>query len=448
MLEYESVEPLETQRNNLTVSHEQALLVNVTLPTSSLPARESLAELAALAEAAGADVVGNIRQNRRRPHPATYVGSGKAKEIGERAEELEADVVIFDNDLSPAQIRELEELIACKIIDRSELILDIFAARARSRESQLQVDLAQLQYTYPRLTRMWSHLDTVVGAAGGAVGAVGGIGTRGTGEKQLEIDRRLVSKRLVSLRRQIEEIGRRKQRQVQSRRNQFTVSLVGYTNGGKSTLMNTVTGIDTFVKDQLFATLDTKTTRWNLQQNNHVLLSDTVGFVRDLPHHLVASFRATLEEALHADLLLHVLDVSHPHAEVHIETVNRVLAEIGAEKNDLLLLLNKTDKKGCESQCDTLKTLYPDAIAISANTGAGIEKLTAAVMERVAGREVLLSVRCPQGNGKIPAFLRGHGQIISEDYDDSHVIIEARLGRRLLPALKRLQGESCEIEEI
>ena len=397
-----------------------------------------------MVETAGAEIVGSIGQARRRPHPATYVGRGKAEEVGDRAKELGADVVIFDNDLSAAQIRELEEIIDHKIIDRSELILDIFATRARSHEARLQVDLAQLQYTYPRLTRMWSHLDTVVGAAGGGAGAVGGIGTRGTGEKQLEIDRRLVNKRLVALRREIKEIDSRKKREALSRRNHFTVSLVGYTNAGKSTLMNALTGSDVFVEDKLFATLDTKTARWDLQRNNHVLLSDTVGFVRDLPHHLVASFRATLEETLHADLLLHVVDVSHPHAQVHIDTVNRVLGEIGAENVDVLLLLNKSDRAGSETQGDTFGTIYPDSVMISALTGLGLDSLGAAVMDRLIGKTVLLEIQCPQSNGRIPAFLQAHGRVVSQECRGSELIIRAYLGRRQLGALRQLGPNCCE----
>ena len=253
------------------MSEEAALLVNVTLPGSALDAAESLSELGALVRAAGAEVVGQIVQRRSRINPACYVGTGKAQEIAERAQQAQANVVVFDGDLSPAQIRELEKIVDCKVLDRSEVILDIFASRARTYEAQLQVDLAQLQYTYPRLTRMWSHLDTVAGAAGaGGAGAVGGIGTRGTGEKQLEIDRRIVQRRVSALRRKIAQIDKRKQRQVRSRGDHFTVSLVGYTNAGTKTLMNTLTGSEAYVEDKLFATLDTKTRRWNVGQDNTV----------------------------------------------------------------------------------------------------------------------------------------------------------------------------------
>jgi len=437
---------LENKRNNLKVACETALLVSVKLPGSSIDSRQSISELQSLAEAAGARVAGYVCQNRRRINPSLYVGRGKAKEIAQWAKHYGANVIIFDNDLSPAQIRELEKIVNCKVLDRSELILDIFAGRARTAEARLQVELAQLEYTYPRLTRMWSHLDTVVGgAAGGAAAAVGGIGTRGPGESQLEIDRRLVQKRIAALRRQIQQIDKRKNRQVSSRKDHFTVSLVGYTNAGKSTLLNTLTGSEAYVADKLFATLDTKTTRWKLSRDMFVLLSDTVGFVRDLPHNLVASFRATLEEAIHADLLLHVVDASDPLADVQIEAVNTVLSEIECDNKDVLLLLNKIDKPGVATVRDTLLTLNPQAIAVSARTGVGVEKLVDEVTKRVIGERLYLRVCCNQGDGRAAHFLRCHGEVISEEYLDSQVILEVRLGKQQLPGLERLRPQSYEI---
>ncbi|MBN2210344.1 MAG: GTPase HflX [Sedimentisphaerales bacterium] len=425
------------------------MLVHLALPKASLGPAESLDELASLAEAAGADVVWRMYQKRRTPSAPLYVGKGKAEQIAEQAKKVDADVVIFDNDLSPAQIRELEKIINCKVIDRSELILDIFASRARTHEARLQVELAQLEYTFPRLTRMWSHLDTVVGAAGGAAGAVGGIGTRGPGEKQLEIDRRLVNKRLTVLRRELEHIDRRKQRLINSRSEHFTVSLVGYTNAGKSTLLKCLTGINVYIADQLFATLDTKTTRWNLDRDIHVLLSDTVGFVRDLPHHLVASFRATLEETLNADLLLHVVDVSHPQAEIQLHAVNRVLKEIGCNEKDILLVFNKIDRPvdhlPSRSVRDTLMTLYPDALCVSARTGQGVDNLHQVVLQRVTGQKLHLRITCSYNDGRAAGFLRAHGEIISENYTENDIILEAWLGQRQLPGLQRLNPRSCDI---
>ncbi|KPK76121.1 MAG: hypothetical protein AMJ79_08145 [Phycisphaerae bacterium SM23_30] len=435
---------MENKRNTLKVGQETALLVNVALPDSDIDPVDSLDELAALAEAVDAVVVDRVVQRRPHPHPAHYVGHGKAQEIALRAQHYGANTIIFDNDLSPAQIRELETITHCKVIDRSELILDIFATRARTHEAKLQVELAQLQYTYPRLTRMWSHLDTVVGAAAAAAGAVGGIGTRGPGEKQLEIDRRLVQKRLAQLRRQINQIDRRKQRQVRSRSENFTVSLVGYTNAGKSTLLNLLTGSEAYVEHKLFATLDTKTARWILDRDISVLLSDTVGFIRNLPHHLVASFQATLEEAIHADLLLHVVDASHPQADQQLQAAHKVLEEIHCHKKDILLVLNKIDRRP-NPTIDTMMTLYPEAIPVSARKGLGIEKLAEAVTYRVTGEKLRLRISCNQTDGHIPNFLRAHGAIISEDYTDSRITLEAYLGRRQLPNLKRLKPHTCQI---
>ncbi|MHC5100713.1 MAG: GTPase HflX, partial [Planctomycetota bacterium] len=303
---------MEKVRDQLKVHQERAILVGVILKRKEKTSNDDvLGELTALAESAGAVVVDRFIQKMGRVSAATYIGSGKAKMLAERVDAKEADVVIFDNDLSPAQIRELEKIVECKVLDRSELILDIFATRARTHQAKLQVELAQLEYTYPRLTRMWSHLDTVAGAGGaGGVGAVGGIGTRGTGEKQLEIDRRLVNKRITELKRNIAAIDKRKIREIDGRSDFYTISLVGYTNAGKSTLMNALTDAGVFVQDQLFATLDTRTRKWQVDAGVEVLLSDTVGFVSKLPHHLVASFKATLEETINADLLLHVVDAS------------------------------------------------------------------------------------------------------------------------------------------
>src|SRR5262249_52814000 len=269
------------------------------------------------------------------------------------------------------------------VLDRSELILDIFATRAQTHESKLQVELAQMQYTYPRLTKMWGHLERIAG------GAPAGIGTRGPGEQQLEIDRRLVRKRIGRLRDEIVKIQERKSRTVAERtRQHFTVCVVGYTNAGKSTLFNTLTAAGTYADDKLFATLDTKTRAWRLERGTEALLSDTVGFVRDLPHNLVASFKATLEEAVHADLLLHVLDVGHPHAQQQFDSVHQVLTEIGAKDKPELLLLNKIDTPEGEDRFPFWRTLHPDAIPVSAKTGRGLADLQEAVYQHVRGSQV------------------------------------------------------------
>jgi GTP-binding protein HflX len=435
---------LEKFRQTLRVRKERAILVAAVL--RALDGRDDLAELTALAESAGAVVVDRFQQKVRTIKPSTYIGKGKAEQLAGRVKRFKADVVVFDNDLSPGQIRELEEIIKVKVLDRSELILDIFATRAKTRQAKLQVELAQLEYTYPRLARMWSHLDSVAGAGGAtAAGAVGGIGTRGPGEQQLEIDRRLVSKRITELKRELTNIDKRRIREINGRRGLFKICLVGYTNAGKSTLLNTLTDAGVVVEDRLFATLDTRTRRWTPAKGVEVLVSDTVGFIKALPHQLVASFKATLEEAVNADLLLHIIDVSNPNTLKQIESVNKVLAEIGCGERPILQVFNKVDIVKEIGELEMLQTLFPDAVAISAKKGFGLERLSEAVCAKYKGTELLLRVSSNQSNGKVQSFLRAHGQILNEQYLDSSVLIDAKLGRNQLPNLKRLHPESLEI---
>ncbi len=435
---------MEKLRQTLRVRKERAILVAAFLRAPDGP--DDLAELTALAESAGAVVVDRFQQKIRKTNPATYIGKGKANELAGRVRRFKADVVIFDNDLSPAQIRELEEIIKIKVLDRSELILDIFATRAKTRQAKLQVELAQLEYTYPRLARMWSHLDSVAGAGGAtAAGAVGGIGTRGPGEQQLEIDRRLVSKRITELKRELVNIDRRRIREINARKGLFKICLVGYTNAGKSTLLNTLTDAGVLVEDRLFATLDTRTRKWTPRRGADVVVSDTIGFVKNLPHQLVASFKATLEEAVNADLLLHIVDVASPDALQQIESVNNVLKEIGCGQKPILEVFNKVDIVRRIGELEMLQTLFPDAVCISAKTGYGLEELNEAVAARYKGTELLLRVASSQSNGKVQSFLRAHGQILNEQYQDSSVLIDAKLGRNQLPDLKRLHPENIVI---
>jgi len=435
---------LEKLRETLRVRKERAILVGAFLHTGS--DRDDLAELKALAESAGAVVVDRFQQKIRTINPTTYIGKGKAEQLRRRVKQFKADVVIFDNDLSPRQIRELEEIIELKVLDRSELILDIFATRAKTKQAKMQVELAQLEYTYPRLTRMWAHLDSVAGAGGATpAGAVGGIGTRGPGEQQLEIDRRLVGKRITELKRELTNIDKRRIREINGRKGLFKICLVGYTNAGKSTLLNALTNADATVEDRLFATLDTRTRKWTLAGAADVLLSDTVGFIKNLPHQLVASFKATLEEAVNADLLLHIVDVANPDALKQIESVNNVLAEIGCGEAPTLEVFNKVDIVGRISDLEMLQTLFPDAVCISAKSRFGLEQLTETVLARYKGAELLLRLLCSQSNGKVQSFLRAYGQIIKEQYCDGSVLIDARLGRNQLAGLKRLQPERIEI---
>ncbi len=431
-------------RQTLTVRRERAVLVGAILPDKA--SGDDLTELASLAESAGAIVVDRLKQKIHSPNPAFYIGKGKAEYLAQRVNRADADVVIFDNDLTPSQIRELEEIVKVKVIDRSELILDIFATRAKTKQAKLQVDLAQLEYTSPRLTRMWSHLDTLVGAGGGtAAGIVGGIGTRGTGEKQLEIDRRIVKKRIMDLKQQLVDIDKRKIREIEGRKELFKICLVGYTNAGKSTLLNKLTGADSLVEDRLFATLDTKTKRWTLTGGIEVLLSDTVGFIKNLPHHLVASFKATLEEAVNADLLLHVVDVSNPDVLKQMDSVKAVLEEIGCSQKPVLEVFNKIDAVRSVGQLEMLETLKPGAVSISAKTSLGIDKLRDTVQRMYLGSRIMVKVVASQGDGKIQSFLRANGTIIKESYSDNIVSIEASIGQNQLMALRKLSPQQISV---
>ncbi|QOV90148.1 GTPase HflX [Humisphaera borealis] len=443
----------ELKRTELSVHQERAVLVGVILPDSTADPRDPLGELGSLAKTAGARVVGQILQKRQSPDAGTYIGSGKASDIALLAMKEKANVVLFDNDLSPSQIGSLEKIInevagskrgeeGIKVLDRSELILDIFASRAHTHEAKLQVELAQMQYTYPRLMKMWGHLERIAGQGGGM-----GIGTRGPGETQLESDRRLVRDRISALRRDIEKIQERKSRIVAARTlEHFTVCIVGYTNAGKSTLFNTLTAAGTYADDKLFATLDTKTRSWKLERGTEVMLSDTVGFVRDLPHNLVASFKATLEEAVHADLLLHVLDVGHPHAEQQFKSVHEVLDDIGVKDKPEILLLNKTDTPEGEENYPFWRNMHPDAIPISARTGKGLEHLLVEVLRAVRGTQVDVTLEADVANGKLLSFLESHTRIHDRQFDDNRVTLKAIMGKRTLADLQK--NDQVEVKKV
>jgi GTPase len=425
-------------REGIGVQTEAAILVGVRLPGSRMDYHDPLGELRALAETAGARVVGELMQNRDAPAGRTYLGKGKVEELVAMAAELGARVVIFDNELSPSQIQELEKEVKVKVIDRSELILDIFANRATTREAQLQVEIAQLEYTAPRLRAMWSHLGQVTG------GAPVGVGTRGPGEQQLEIDRRIVSRKLVALKRELEDVQVRKAREVESRRSEhFTVGIVGYTNAGKSTLFNTLTAGGAFAADKLFATLITRVERWNVGGANSVLLSDTVGFIRDLPHHLVASFRATLEDAIHAHALLIVLDASDREAPQQLETVREVLDEVGASTQPRILLLNKSDRIAVLpfDERQSLRTpeewqaREPGAIPISAVTGAGLDDLRARILSLVTGGVRRRSIRVPIASARLIDAIEKRCTVLERNYGDAEVELVAEIGDKQIEAL-------------
>jgi len=408
-----------------SVQSESALLVGVLLPTkpasvSSENGNDPLEELAGLVETAGAEIVGRMTQTRKAPDKTTYLGKGKLEQLLQMTRATEADVVVFDNDLSPAQIRNLEQTLEVKVLDRTEVILDIFSTRAQTHESRLAVELAQLEYSLPRLKRLWTHLSRLKM----------GVGMRGPGEKQLETDRRLVEKRISELRADLEKVLRRKEREVAARSDRMTVSLVGYTNAGKSTLMNALTGAGVFTQDKLFATLDTRTRRWQLPGWGPVLLSDTVGFIRDLPHHLIASFKATLEEARQADLLLHIADASNSAALSQIGAVYQVLEELGIREKDTLLVLNKIDAITEPGALDRLQRRYPTAIAISAHTELGISRLTNTVSEALSQHFLDVDIEMDASNGRLLAFLAKNGEILSRTYTDNRVSIHCRIPRK------------------
>jgi GTP-binding protein HflX len=332
---------------------------------------QSLQELAQLADTAGAVVLDQVVQRRGTLHPATFVGRGKLDEIKAEVGKRSADVAIFDDDLSPAQVRNLEKALTIKVIDRSELILDIFARRARTRESRLQVELAQLEYTLPRLTGMWKHLER----------QAGGIGTRGPGETQLEVDRRRVRERIATLKRALESVTREREVQSRRRRDEFRTALVGYTNAGKSTLFNRLTRSHVLVEDRLFATLDSTTRQMVSSERARVLVTDTVGFIRKLPHHLVASFRSTLMETIHADLLLHVVDASDPEFRLQMTVVEQVLEDISDGPRLVSLVFNKADRID-EDAAAGLRVEYPGSFVLSAANGAGVDALRGFLWEQ------------------------------------------------------------------
>jgi GTP-binding protein HflX len=412
-------------RQKLTVDRERAVLVACMLPGNETDPHDPLGELRSLVDTAGGVTVDELIQNKHHPEPATFIGKGKVEELAERVRAREAQVVIFDHELSPSQIGNIEEVVGVKVLDRSELILDIFAGRARTTEAKLQVELAQMEYTYPRLRAMWSHLERIAG------GAPTGIGTRGPGEQQLEIDRRIVKRKIADLRREIAALQERKHREVLARNKEFfTVGLVGYTNAGKSTLFNTATDGDAYADDKLFATLSTRTRRWDLGGGDHAMLSDTVGFVRSLPHHLVASFKATLEEAVGSDMLLLVLDVAHPRCRQQLETVLSVLDDIGANRQRRLLVLNKIDKLDHNADLLVLQKDFPDALPLSAKTGRGVPELVERVREAVRGGERTLKLAVRLQDGKALHFIENRAVIHARDYTEHEVVYDLSIGRR------------------
>jgi len=406
-------------RHNVT---EKVIAAGLVLPelTRSV-AEEHLEELTKLIETAGGEVVARILAKRPSPDPATFIGSGKAEEVKGVAEQHGAKLIVIDDDLSPAQVRNLEKVTGVKVIDRSALILDIFASRARSREARTQVELAQLEYTLPRLTRAWTHLER----------QAGGIGTRGVGETQLELDRRIIRTRIARLKDDLKNIERTRLTQRKSRSGVFIVALVGYTNAGKSTLFNRLTSGRAVAVDKLFATLDAKTQRIASDMPRETVVVDTVGFIRKLPHHLVASFRSTMEEAVAADLVLHVIDGSHPQFEEQRVIGEKVLADLGVDRASIFEVYNKFDL------AEKAQHWFPEprrgnAVAVSALTGHGIERLLEMIRDReLAGGEVM-QLEIPHSESRLAARLHEVAEVHEQAQKDEATVFTAWVPREFV----------------
>lgn len=371
-------------------------------------------------------------------NPATYVGKGKVEEIGILKEELGCDVVIFDDELSPRQQRELEEAWVVKVLDRTSLILDIFAQHAHTREGQLQVELAQYEYRLPRLTRMWTHLARQVGG-GVARGGAGGVGLRGPGERQLEIDRRRIRERIAQLKQELERVRthRRLYRRRRRRAAVRVVAIVGYTNAGKSTLLNAISGAEVLVENKLFATLDPTTRRVLLPQGQAALFTDTVGFIQKLPTQLVAAFRATLEEINDADLLLHILDITHPNALLQSRVVEDTLKELGAIDMPVLVALNKVDRLNSSDQVQHMMREFPNSVAISAREGIGLEELLGRIEAILSENLVRIKAWIPYREGELVSLFYRRGLVEREEHDLEGTTLEGRLPARFVKAFRR-----------
>lgn len=426
----------------ITPTNEKALLVGVELGRDGnriLSMEQSLEELELLADTAGIEVLGTLTQKLDTPNPKTYIGSGKLEELKLLAEELATDVVIFDDELSPRHQRELEKELGDKIklIDRTALILDIFAQHANTKEGMLQVELAQLEYRLPRLTRAWTHLARQAGGGGGRTGSSGGVGLRGPGEQQLELDRREIKGRIKTLKELLEKVREQRSRHRDLRRKTHipVVSLVGYTNAGKSTLINRMVDTDIYVADQLFVTLDPTTRQLTLSGGQQVLLTDTVGFIQKLPTQLVAAFRATLEEIIEADLLLHVVDISNAHAREQQQTVLETLRLIGADEIPVLTAYNKIDRLRAEEKKELQNSVTEDVCLISARTGEGIPDLLEVIAEEILSGYKQMHLLLPYEEGGLVSQLHERASILSLENQENgiqlHVLVPAEMVGRL-----------------
>ena len=436
---------------------ERAFLVGVEIHGQEdlLSLGDSLNELSLLANTAGLNVVGSATQKLDHPNPQTFIGPGKVEEVHALVDELKADVLLFDEELSSRHLRELERIFKedVRILDRTALILDIFAQHANTREGALQVELAQYEYRLPRLTRAWTHLARQAGGGGGRSGGVGGVGLRGPGETQLEVDRRDIRRRIDHLKEELEKVRVHRQ-QYRSRRKRSripVVALVGYTNAGKSTLINRLSEADVYVADQLFATLDPTTRRVELPGGRLALVTDTVGFIQKLPTELVAAFRATLEEIAEADLLLHVVDVTHPNARAQAEAVTQTLADIEADLVPVITVLNKIDRLNDPEKARQAVEMFPKAVAISALTGEGIDDLLQVINEQLYETYTPISVHLPYQEGGLLSLFHEYGQVDRVENERGGVFIQGRIPGRLIARFRpfarwegSVNGEAAE----
>ncbi len=410
-------------------SIENAIIAGVVLPRDHRwEIEDNLDELRQLAITSGVAVRDQVIQDRQEIHAAYFLGRGKVEELRQMVKMHQARTVIFDGDLTPAQIRNLEKALEAKIVDRSTLILDIFAKHARTRAAKTQVELAQLQHLLPRLTRQWSHLSR----------QVGGIGTKGPGETQLETDRRLIRRRIETLRKELDKIDRQRQTRRKGRSDTFRVSLIGYTNVGKSTIMNLLSGADVLVEDQLFATLDPTVRQVQLDKKHKILLSDTVGFIRKLPHQLVESFKSTLDEAMEADLLLHVVDVSHPTFADQISAVNQVLEDIGAQDKPVLMVFNKIDRLTEKVQLQSLRRQYPEGVFISATRQLRTERLVQKLIEFMETHFVRTEIHLPLPHAALIGRIYRLAVVEEEKYTHTHIHLWIRCREQNVRVIRQL----------
>ncbi|MGM0440635.1 MAG: GTPase HflX [Chlamydiota bacterium] len=421
-----------TEKNrigNLRATEPQkvrAFLVGVYLQTSELEiCQEHLEELGLLAETCGIEVAEKWPLYLREPNVTTYISKGKLEELQEEVESSEVDILIFDDDITPSQERNLERIFKKPVIDRTEVILEVFAQRAHTREAQLQIELAQVKYQLPRLKRLWGHLHRQRG---------GGVYLKGEGEKQIEIDRRLLKARIAKLEQDLKEVqkARKTQRQARQRSDIPTFAIVGYTNAGKSTLLQALTDAEVLVEDKLFATLDTTTRHYVLPDNQDILLIDTVGFIRKLPHSLVAAFRSTLEESVCADILLHLIDVSHPMAVEQAEASFDVLRELNADNKPIITVLNKVDQCDDSGRINRLRIKYSKTVQISALQKSGFEELFHKMSEEISKQRRTIKLCIPQSRYSVVSEIIRSGSVIDQDYEGNDVIIEAEVPRSLI----------------